>query len=385
MKMQPPPSQHQTQTHAKAETRERQAASPTFSLGSSIAPDTLSKVSSGLPENVAIDPVPDADNDPSLAFEWKPVKLGSNQTWGFTVSGADGASLSAVVEQGLYRKSLQGEGTLSMPAIPAAANGTTGSLTVKHEASGVTARFTWTWQPIGAVARGPAGVSKGAGVSRAAPAKADPASRSQTQSTKQAKAQQAQARGNAQTQFFGQVAMGRRFAFILDKSGSMQGPRWAKCTQELISALSALSGDAEFFVVLFSSGTFEPPGQKGWMEASPDNVSQVIKWLGNMYPDGGTEPAPAFKRVFSLPNKADAIYFLTDGELFGFNADKCRQLRESGGSGGGFFSKLFGGRRDDDDWDPVINTITLDDNSSARELQKIAEESGGTYIHISSG
>jgi hypothetical protein len=379
MKMQPPSPQQQAQSQTKTAAQERPAGASGASLGVTIAPSqTLDGVSSGPPENVAIDPAPDADNDASLTFEWKPVKIGSNQTWGFTVSSADGASLSAVVEQGVYRKSLQGEGTLSMPVIPAAANGTTGSLSVKNETTGATARFTWQWQPAGAIARVSGGVSKGA------QAKQNATARSQSQSTKQSKAQQARTRGSAQTQFFGQVAMGRRFAFILDKSGSMQGQRWATCTQELINALNALSGDAEFFVVLFSSGIFEPPGQKGWMEANADNVASVIKWVSGMYPDGGTEPGPAFKRVFSLPNKADAVYFLTDGELFGFNASDCRRLLQGGGSGGGFFSKLFGGRRDQDDWDPVINTISLDDDSSARELKKMAEDTGGSYVHIRS-
>jgi hypothetical protein len=388
MNTQPPASapQQQQQRQSKAATRERDVSAPAaLSPAASVAPaETLNQAPSVPPENVAIDPIADASNDASLVFQWKQVKLGSNQSWGFTVNAGSGDSLSGVLEQGTYRKSLQGAGSLAVAVIPPAANGTHGRLVVSNDASGVTARFTWQWQAPEATARVTGGVSKGAG-------KANTTARSQTQTaaTKKTQAQQArQQRGGVQTTFFGQAAIGRRFAFILDKSGSMQGRRWSTCMQELVAALNALSGEAEFFVVLFSSGIFEPPGQRGWTEASADNIAHVVRWVSSLHPDGGTEPAPAFKRVYSLPTKADAIYFLTDGELFGFDAADCKRLREtSSDSGGGFFGslgRLFSPRRDQDDWDPVINTISLDDNSSATELQKMAEDSGGSYAHMNS-
>ena len=382
--MQPPDPQQQQQRQSQHATRELSANSPSSSAtpAVSIAPaEALHSAPSAPPANVAIDPVPDASNDPSLVFEWKPTQLGSNQSWGFTVTSGDGGALSGVLEQGTYRKSLRGDGALNVPIIPPASNGTSGSLSVTNDATGASARYSWVWQPVGAMARVSGGVSKSAS------GKANTADRTQAGTSVASKAKQQQAgqrRGGCQTKFFGQVATGRRFAFILDRSGSMAGQRWHTCTQQLIAALNALSADAEFFVVLFSSGTMEPPGQRDWTEASANNIAAAIKWLSNIHPDGGTEPAPAFKRVFSLSNKADAIYFLTDGELFGFNAAACKRL---GASGGGLFKsigKMFSPRSDQDDWDPVINTISLDDNASARELRKMAEDSGGTYVHMSS-
>ena len=385
----PPPSQQQQQLQhqGKVASREPDANTPSaLAPAVSIAPsEILDGVPSAPPENVAIDPVADAGNDPSLAFEWKQVKLGSNQSWGFTVSSNGVDSLSAVLDQGTYRKSLQGTGSLNVAIIPPAANGTHGCLTVTSAATGATARFTWQWQSAGATARVAGGVSKGS------QSRTQSAAQSQTHSAAAKKTQAQQARqpqGGARTAFFGQAAVGRRFAFILDKSGSMQGQRWDTCIRELVSALNALSGDAEFFLVLFSSGILEPPGQKGWTEASADNVSAAIQWVSGIHPDGGTEPAPAFQRVFSLSTKADAIYFLTDGQLFGFNAADCKRIRDTGNtSAGGFFSsiaRMFSPRRDQDDWDPVINTISLDDKSSAAELQKMAEDTGGNYVHMSS-
>jgi hypothetical protein len=41
---------------------------------------------------------------------------------------------------------------------------------------------------------------------------------------------------------------------------------------------------------------------------------------------------------------------------------------------------------DDENSPPtVINTITLDDKASAADLQRMAANSGGQYVHVTSG
>lgn len=379
MSTKPPLPQHQHLQQGREAARER-PSSASVTPAVSIAPtDSLSHVSSAPPENLAIDPVPDPTNDAALHFEWQPVTLGSNQTWGLKVFAMEGAELSAVIQQGLYRKALQGTGTLHVPVIPAASEGTQGTLTIQTT-TGATACFTWQWLSPQALARAPTGVSRqvSARSGKAAGTQAGTSSKAARRHRPSAES----GRGTAQAQFFGQPAVGHRFAFILDRSNSMEGERWNTCTRELTIALQQLCGQAQVFVVLFSEGILEPPGQSGWTEATTSHIDGVLQWLSSISPDGGTYPTPAFKRVYSLPYKADAIYFLTDGELFDFDAAKCKRLRNN--SSGGFFSRLFSPRRDQDDWDPVINTISLDDDTSARELQKMAAESGGNYVHITS-
>jgi hypothetical protein len=311
-----------------------------------------------------------------LIFEWRAVELGGNRSFGCTVSSAAGHPVSVKIEQLSYQKSLHEDGAITIAVIPAGAAGTPGKLAARDETTGATAEFTWQWQPLGKTRSGSALAAKL--LKKAAPATTRASRKAQSVAKKKA--------GAATTAFFGQQASGRRFAFILDMSGSMAGPRWVTCTRELFASLQVLTSQAEFFVVLFSSGVAEPPGQSGWMDASADNIASVVNWISSIHPDGGTYPKPAFERVFSLGGKPDAVYFLTDGELYDFNASDCARLRDGGstslwGSLAKFFS--FSGR-DDENTGTVINTISLDDRSSSQALETMAEESGGQYVHISS-
>lgn len=181
-----------------------------------------------------------------------------------------------------------------------------------------------------------------------------------------------------ETAFFGLPACGRRFAFILDKSGSMDGPRWARCTRELAVALQALPPEAEFVLVLFSEGILEPPGAGGWTRATAQRVAATLAWVGSITPAGGTYPKPAFERVFSLGARPDAVYFLTDGELFGFTPGDCAQIRKGRG---GFFRWLFS-KPDPDAPQTVINTIALGNDANTGALQAMAAEAGGSCVQV---
>lgn len=373
----PPPQQQQRQT-----SQSTSAPSPAASEAATKAalPLPAQPTPAAPVTGVAIEPVAGQANDPSLSFDWRVVELGGNRSFGCTVTNASGNPLNVRIEQLSYAKTLREEGPVNIAVLPAAVAGTRGRLVARDETSGAIAEFTWQWQPIGKT-KGASSLATKA-LKQSAPARAGSAKQTAKSATASAKHQA----GVANTTFFGQHASGRRFAFILDMSTSMAGARWETCRRELIASLQALPAHVEFFVVLFSSSLAEPPGQSGWTEASADNIGAVINWLSNIHPDGGTYPRPAFARVFSLGGKPDAVYFLTDGELFDFNASYCARLRASGSASiwaslAKFFS--FSGR-DAEDTGTVINTISLDDRSSSRTLQTMAEESGGQYVHMSS-
>ena len=101
----------------------------------------------------------------------------------------------------------------------------------------------------------------------------------------------------------------------------------------------------------------EPPGQAEWSPADLQHVEAAVSWVQKVKPGGGTMPAGAFRRVFSLPEAPDVVYFLTDGELFGFSPPACAELRGDSTS--------------------VVNTIALDNDAAAEDLETIAAESGG--------
>ncbi|MET0658262.1 MAG: hypothetical protein ABW110_08925 [Steroidobacteraceae bacterium] len=381
MNRQPPPPQQQQQKAtrpASAPTSARTSVTPTPSVQPAGRPSSVDH------QNMWIEPGLTQDSDASLGFEWQLRKLGSNQTWGCKVSAPDGHTVTLQLSQPPYERSLRGEGIVDLVAIPVAGQGISGTLTARDEVTGATARFTWTWKQ-----------SRGGPVAKP---KAPAARASATASAKKSQTQTASTKGSEQTQavhdakvvnaqsFFGLAVSGNRVAFILDKSGSMSGGRWAACTRQLEAALTGLAEGTEFFVVLYAESLLEPPGQRGWSAATPARVAGVIEWLRHIRPDGGTDPRPAFERVFRLPGRPESVYFLTDGEFDGFSIEECERLQRHGstsklGAAIGTLGRWFSPSGNRNDATVPINAVTLDDGSSAELLEGIAQSSGGRYIH----
>jgi hypothetical protein len=174
--------------------------------------------------------------------------------------------------------------------------------------------------------------------------------------------------GGAGTSFFGVSSRGTRFAYIVDVSGSMgQQGKIDVAMRELARSIEALPDYAYFFVALYSSDVTLPPGQRDWTRARPSSTSALIRWLNQIDPRGGTQPVPAFDLVFSLDDRPDVVFFLTDGEIPRSEETLARvtQLNSRG-------------RR------VVINTIAFGDPSSQDLLREIARQSGGMYRFVAS-
>lgn len=122
--------------------------------------------------------------------------------------------------------------------------------------------------------------------------------------------------------FFGLEASGKRFAYIVDRSGSMdfympsgEKTRWEATQIQLIQSIHGLSARAEYFVVLYSSDASPLFGGSGWVKGSQGNKASTSVAVMGQFPNGGTKPESAFEMVFALNPKPDAIYFMTDGEF----------------------------------------------------------------------
>jgi len=120
--------------------------------------------------------------------------------------------------------------------------------------------------------------------------------------------------------FFGLEAQGRRFAYIVDISGSMnsltsegESTRWELTRAELLRSISGLDETADFYVVLYSSNPISLFGNTEWVRADPANKRLAGSGLFGISPVGGTKPIPGFSMVFALKPAPDAIYFMTDG------------------------------------------------------------------------
>ena len=173
--------------------------------------------------------------------------------------------------------------------------------------------------------------------------------------------------GGAGTSFFGVSSRGTRFAYIVDISGSMGSERKIQIAmRELSQSITDLPDFAYFYIVLFSSDATVPPMQENWNRARPSTVRHFIRWLGQVAPGGGTQPRSAFSQVFSLQDRPDVIFFMTDGEITNFSAQEVAAYNGRG-------------RR------VVINTIAFGDPSSQDLLRDIARASGGVYRFIPSG
>lgn len=168
------------------------------------------------------------------------------------------------------------------------------------------------------------------------------------------------------TSYFGVAGQGTRFAFIVDRSGSMgYRNRMTIASRELINAIEGLPDFAHFYVLFFSSDILEPPMQDGWMQARRNNVAAVTRWINNVDPGGGTLPRTSFQNVFALDVLPDVIYFMTDGII----AESALTAEE--------ITSLNRGRKR-----VVIHTITFGDQGSEELMRRIARESGGTYRYI---
>lgn len=171
--------------------------------------------------------------------------------------------------------------------------------------------------------------------------------------------------GGGGTSFFGIGGRGRRFAYIVDVSGSMsQGERMPTSMAELKRSIAALPDYASVFVCLYHSMPVPLPFGEGWVRARPANVARINEWLDRQAPTGGTEPRDAFILSFSLSPPPDVIFFLTDGEIPAGTADEVLALNTKA-------KKTV-----------TVHTIAFSADAGQEELRRIARESEGSFRFV---
>lgn len=168
----------------------------------------------------------------------------------------------------------------------------------------------------------------------------------------------------ATTSFFGVRAKGQRFAFVVDKSGSMaQQGRMQRAMAELLGSTGALPDYALFRVCFFDASIESFPPQ-GYRKARPADLGQLRAWMGRVAPGGGTMPRVAFERLLQEGAMPDAIFFLTDGEI---PADDpawiVRRVRSLAGS-------------------VPVHCVALGEPGAVPQLQRIAQGTGGQFRFV---
>lgn len=184
----------------------------------------------------------------------------------------------------------------------------------------------------------------------------------------------------SQTSFFGTVAYGNRFVFILDVSSSMSIPsvegqqtRLQRALRELANSLNSLREDQEFYVFLFSGGTRYMRDRRVvapvLVRATPENKQEVIGWLRSTQPGGHTDPRTAIR--LSLAMQPDAIFLLSDGE---FNYSGGRSRLPDG--------RVFELIETHRGADTVMHTIAFEDPINEKTLSAIASRTSGTHRFV---
>lgn len=180
--------------------------------------------------------------------------------------------------------------------------------------------------------------------------------------------------GSGGARFFGVEASGSRFVYVVDVSGSMEGPRLERLRAELSMSIAELQEGAQFIVIPFATLAAPLGDRENWTEASPTGK----RWARNAIATelararDGTVPLPGFQIAFVQRPRADAIYFMTDGEQFPPGTEEE-------------LAKLNG------QFKVPIHCIRFGDadierpggNPAEKTMKSIAKQSKGTYKFIS--
>jgi hypothetical protein len=163
--------------------------------------------------------------------------------------------------------------------------------------------------------------------------------------------------------FFNSTIVAQRVVFIVDASSSMEGSKFARAKEELLTAVSNLQPTQRFFVYFFSDkeyAMFAPRTPTDMVQLDTKHWEQLLRWVNDQGLVADTRPRRALQRAFNL--RPDVIFLLTDGD---FNDDTYNYLMRSTNK------KVR------------VNTIGFDVGEAARNaLQRIAEKFRGEFTEV---
>lgn len=109
--------------------------------------------------------------------------------------------------------------------------------------------------------------------------------------------------------YYGLAIQARRMVFVLDISGSMNGPRLMAAKRELMQAIDGLPDDASFNIVVFNDHA--AAWQRILKPATPAMKKAARNFVTVLYAGGHTAAYDALDAAFRFD--AEAVYFLSDG------------------------------------------------------------------------
>jgi hypothetical protein len=163
--------------------------------------------------------------------------------------------------------------------------------------------------------------------------------------------------------FFNSTAVAKRIVFIVDASTSMEGEKFERAKEELLTAVSNLNPRQRFFVYFFSDkeyAMFAPRTPTDMVPLDTQNWEALVRWVNDQGLVGDTRPRSALQRAFAM--RPDMIYLLTDGD---FNDDAHNYLMNVS------------------NYRVRVNTIGFQTGAKARDvLEKIARKFRGEFTEV---
>lgn len=176
--------------------------------------------------------------------------------------------------------------------------------------------------------------------------------------------------GTARTSVFGAVGEGRKFAYVFDRSGSMDGHGGAPlraAKSELTASLDDLKSTHQFQIVFYNEHprAFSPTGQAGRLVfGTEQNKNLARRFVGSITADGATRHEEALE--VALKMVPDVIFFLTDADEPRLtSAQLARIARLNHGTTIHAIEFGYGPQGDPDNF-----------------LVKLARHSGGTHVYV---
>ena len=174
-------------------------------------------------------------------------------------------------------------------------------------------------------------------------------------------------KGNG-TSFFGHNAVGKKFVYVLDASGSMsEYNAIAVAKSELLASLAQLDENQQFQIIFYNENCYpmrDSDRRENVFWGTETNRTRASQFIRNIEPDGGTRHLDALLMALGLT--PDVIFFLTDaGEPVLYPADLDKIKRRNNGR-----STIF--------------TIEFGKGGNLRIdnfLKKLARDNGGAHAY----
>jgi Ca-activated chloride channel family protein len=174
------------------------------------------------------------------------------------------------------------------------------------------------------------------------------------------------------TSFLGVQDAGRRFVYVLDRSGSMDNGPLQSAKVELLASLENLDATQEFQVIFYNNEAIPLVPRSKHFELFRGNTAhrlEVAQQLEHISADGGTSHLKALEAA--LPYNADVIFFLTDADELDLLPEELAAITRRNNGGARIHCIEFGDGPD----------LTLP-KRPRNALRKFAHENGGSYRYL---